>query len=148
MKRYRKWQLFSRQRRQEKCFLLILGLISTFLFGSSHFNQVINSNNITTTGLSVFTPLLPLPNCHCSKSSLVVINHGECFFDRLVCYPGFIGDQCEIQLKNEVGGKVLEKFVKLNSLISDLSSSLSIRYSSNSMDTFINQRNENRMFKI
>ena len=40
--------------------------------------------------------------CHCSKSSLVVINHGECFFDKLVCYPGFIGDQCEIKLKNEV----------------------------------------------
>jgi hypothetical protein len=65
-------------------------------------NQVFNSDDITIIDLNTVKISVPSLGCHCSKSSLVVINHGECFFDKLVCHPGFIGDQCEIKLKNEV----------------------------------------------
>lgn len=48
------------------------------------------------------TPPLPSFPCHCSASSLIVYEHGECFFDQLVCYPGYVGRRCEKRLNNEV----------------------------------------------
>jgi len=99
MRCYRKWWLFSRQRkyqRQRQIFILILGLCTTSLLGFLLLNHVLSSDDI------IISHKSPSVNCHCSKSSLVTFNHGECFFDQLVCYPGFVGNECEIQIENEV----------------------------------------------
>ncbi len=106
MKCYRKWKLFRRQRRQqqqENFFILILGLITTSVLGFFLFNQILSSDSIRIVHLIRYASSSSSSiNCHCSRSSLIILNHGECFFDQPVCYPGFIGDQCEIQIKNEV----------------------------------------------
>ena len=101
MKCYRNWQLFRRRQRQQS-FILILGFFTTLILGSFLLNQVFNPDDITIIDLNTLAIPVSSLDCHCSKSSLVVINHGECFFDKLVCHPGFIGNQCEIKLKNEV----------------------------------------------
>ncbi|CAF3193612.1 unnamed protein product [Rotaria sp. Silwood2] len=99
------WQLFCqqgrrrRQQRQKSIFAVTFGLFITSLIGFFLLFQILNSDDIKTAySVSLQSSL---PKCHCSKSSLVIFNHGECFFDQSVCYPGFIGDQCEIELKNE-----------------------------------------------
>ncbi|CAF2030198.1 unnamed protein product [Rotaria magnacalcarata] len=100
MRCYRKCQLFSRRRQQQQSsFIVALGLFITSLTGFFLLIQVLNSDGIRITYVTAFSS--SLPECHCSKSSLVVFNHGECFFNQPACYPGFIGDHCEIELKNE-----------------------------------------------
>jgi len=103
MKYYRKWWWFSRQRqrRRQQQIFIIIGLLTTSLLGFFLLNQVLSLDNIKITYLIRYASSSSI-NCHCSKSSLVIFNHGECFFNQPVCYPGFIGNQCEIQLKNEV----------------------------------------------
>ncbi|CAF5006737.1 unnamed protein product [Rotaria sp. Silwood1] len=103
MKCYRMWQLFSRQwcrrrRQQQKISTIIVtfGLLFTSLIGFFLLIHILNSDDVKTTYLTSLQS-----KCYCSKSSLVIFNHGECFFDQPVCYPGFIGNQCEIELKNE-----------------------------------------------
>jgi hypothetical protein len=101
MKCYRKCRLFSRQRkRRRQQIFIVIGLFITSLLGLFLLNQTLNLNNIKT--LYSITYKSSSVNCHCSESSLIIFDHGECFFDQLVCYPGFGGNQCEIQLKNEV----------------------------------------------
>jgi hypothetical protein len=103
MKCYRKWWLFSRQRkRQRHIFIVILGLCTTSLLGLFLLNHVLSSDDIKIKYLISHESPSSSVSCYCSKSSLVTFNHGECFFDQPVCYPGFTGNQCEIQLKNEV----------------------------------------------
>jgi hypothetical protein len=97
MKYSRKLWLFSLHRRQRQ-FLLIIGLFLTSVLGFLLLNQNLSSNDLKITALISDTSA----SCYCSKSSLVIFDHGECFFDQLVCYPGFVGERCEIQLKNEV----------------------------------------------
>ena len=104
MKHYRKRQLSNqRQHRQNVFFLIAFELFTVSFFGFYLFIRVLNSRDTKATYQITLTSSSPSsPNCHCSKSSLVIINHGECFFDRLVCHPGFGGDHCDIELKNEV----------------------------------------------
>jgi hypothetical protein len=84
---YRKWCLCRRLQQQEEVFILI-GFLFTYSLVCLHLNRIKS---------------LKLPiNCYCSKSSLVIFEHGECFFNQHVCHPGFDGNQCEIPLKNEV----------------------------------------------
>lgn len=103
MKCYRRWWLFSllkkRRRQQQKISIIILGLCIISLLGFYLLNYVLTSDDIKTINSKSSSIAI---NCHCSKSSLLIFDHGECFFDQLVCYPGFIGKQCEIQIKNEV----------------------------------------------
>lgn len=109
MKRYRKWQLFHRQRRrrrlqQQAVFITIIGLFITFIVGIYFLTETSNSNNVQT--LYITHNLSSPAQCHCSKSSLILFNRGECFFNQLVCYPGFTGDRCEIELTNEVASQL------------------------------------------
>lgn len=103
MKGYRTWCLFRRRRQQQEqifkpiVILLIIALglfLLNLILGSDHW--AIFSDNFETSSNV---------NCHCSLSSFVALKHGECFFNQPVCHPGFVGRQCEIQLKNEVGNE-------------------------------------------
>lgn len=98
MKYYRSRWLFSRQRklRQQKktIFIIILVIFLLSLFGI----YIFNSDDFTIYQSPTTTSI----NCRCSKSSLIIYEHGECFFDELICYPGYTGNQCEIRIKNEV----------------------------------------------
>ena len=126
MKYYRQWQPFRgrRRRRQQQILIFILGLLTISLVGFFLFNS--NETELITSASS-------LSRCNCSKTSLILFKHGECFFDQIMCYPGFGGNQCEIQLKNEVKTNPSHCIPKYY-LFSDLSITLSIRYTSNEMD--------------
>ena len=93
MKSDRKWQLFSRRQRRQllTCFL---GFI--LLFTLTNFLRLIPNNN------DIPSPSSSSSTCHCSKSSLIVYEHGECFFNDLICYPGYGGERCEKSLTDEV----------------------------------------------
>ena len=101
MKYYRTWQLFVRERRRyQRVLLFILGLLATYFIGRYAANEVFYAKGVTTTDRTATESLSP--RCRCSQSSVVEFSNGECFFEALVCYPGFGGEQCDVQLTNEV----------------------------------------------
>ena len=102
MKSYREWCLCRRRRQQEHIFKCIPILLAVSL-GLFLLNLVLSSDHWTTISNNLKTS--SIVSCHCSRSSLVTLKYGECFFNQPVCYPGFVGHQCEIKLKNEVEQK-------------------------------------------
>ena len=91
MKFLRKCPLVKRRRQQHllTCFfgLILLCALLKLLYPIESTNE---------------TPAPPVSLCQCSGSSLVTHPHGECFFDHLICYPGYVGHRCEVALTNEV----------------------------------------------
>ena len=102
MKYYRRWQLLTRQRRRHQpiftcltfgfILLLILAIISHIGIGTHP--KAIEEFSAP--------PLQLKSSCHCSRSSINYKANGECFFDQIVCYPGYTGHQCDVPVKNEV----------------------------------------------
>ena len=97
MLRRLRWKVLNtKQRRHEQIFFCILaiGFLTTilnfFLYHKPNWSLTRQQNQSLATA------------CHCSQSSLIIYDTGECFFNELICYPGFTGDDCELKIINEV----------------------------------------------
>jgi hypothetical protein len=118
MKYYRRWQLLTRQRRRHQPIFtcLTFGFIILFIVAIiSHFVEGTHPESIE----EISEPSVQLTSnasCHCSQSSVIVKGNGECFFDQIVCYPGFTGHQCDVPIKNEVRLQQLSTYYLLTHL--------------------------------
>jgi hypothetical protein len=102
MKCYRKWRLCRRLKQQAQVFIL-MGFVLTYSLVFFHLSRTLSLDDVRSIYFKINKSLVLPVNCYCSESSLIIFEHGECFFNQRVCHPGFAGSQCEIPLKNEVG---------------------------------------------
>jgi len=73
------------------------------LFGLILFQQIHSIDELETMyPLQNDSSLKQFGYCYCSQSALIIFEHGECFFDHPICYPGFTGNTCQIRITNEV----------------------------------------------